>query len=99
MKKTNAKQAQEELTMILLYLSRFERNQYNDDEKFYLYDMKGHDKLNPFKFKEIEKCKHEVFIDKFSKIYDIYKKDVLNIPPQNTFFYKQGFYLLVTILF
>ena len=51
-----------------------------DDEKFYLYDMEGHDKLNPFKFKEIEKCKHEVFIDKFSKIYDIYKKDVLNVP-------------------
>ena len=42
MKKTNAKQAQEELTMILLYLSRFERDQYNDDEKFY-YAWKGYD--------------------------------------------------------
>ena len=42
MKKTNAKQAQEELTMILLYLSRFERNKYNDDEKFY-YAWKGYD--------------------------------------------------------
>lgn len=35
----------------------------------------------------------------FTTLIDKDKKDVLNIPTQNTFFCKQGFCHLVTILF
>ena len=42
MKKIDANQAMEELTMILMYLSRFEEAGFESDEKFY-YAWKGYD--------------------------------------------------------
>ena len=42
MKKIDANQAMEELTMILMYLSRFEEAGFESDEKFY-YTWKGYD--------------------------------------------------------
>ena len=42
MKKIDANQAMEELTMILMYLSRFEEAGFENDEKFY-YAWKGYD--------------------------------------------------------
>lgn len=42
MKKIDAKQAMEELTMVLMYLSRFEQAGFKSNEKFY-YAWKGYD--------------------------------------------------------
>lgn len=50
------------------------------DEKYYLYDKEGHNKLDPFKIKDIDKSKHKVILDKDSKIYEIYKDDILYMP-------------------
>lgn len=51
-----------------------------DCECSYLFDKEGHDKLEPFVLKNIEKSKHKVFIDKESRLYDIFETDVLNMP-------------------
>ena len=63
-----------------------------DDEKYYLYDKVGHNKLDPFKIKDIDKSKHKVFIDKDSKIYDIFKDDVLNMPSLHNSMAKEGLF-------
>lgn len=49
-------------------------------EENYLYDKEGHNELDPFIIKEIEKCKHEVIITKDSRLYKIYKQEKLNMP-------------------
>lgn len=50
------------------------------DENNYLYDVSDHDKVDPFDLKDIEKAKHKVFIDESSRLYDIYKTSILNMP-------------------
>ena len=51
-----------------------------DDEPNYLYDKVGHNKLDPFNIKDIEKCKHKVFIDKNSRLFDVFQTEVLDMP-------------------
>lgn len=51
-----------------------------DSESYYLFDKDGHDKLDPFVLKDIKKSKHKVFIDKNSRLYDIFYTDVLDMP-------------------
>lgn len=49
-------------------------------EHYYLYSKPGHFVLKPFNINEIEKCKHKVIIDKSSRLYNVFKTDVLNMP-------------------
>ena len=51
-----------------------------EDEPNYLYDKKGHNNLDPFNINDIEKCKHKVFLDKNSRLYEIFNKEVLDMP-------------------
>ena len=51
-----------------------------EDEPNYLYDKAGHNNLDPFNIKDIEKCMHKVFIDKNSKLFDIFQAKILKMP-------------------
>lgn len=51
-----------------------------DDESNYLYNKKGHNELDPFTLKNIEKSKHNVFIDKKSRLFDVFNAEVLRMP-------------------
>lgn len=51
-----------------------------DDESNYLYDKACHNKVDPFNINDIWKCKHKVFIDNNSRLFDIFQAEVLDMP-------------------
>lgn len=44
------------------------------------FDKAGYNNLEPFNIKDIGKCKYKVFIDKDSRLFNIFKDDVLDMP-------------------
>lgn len=40
----------------------------------------NHDKVDPFYMKDIEKSKHDVLLNKQSRLYEIYNNDIIKVP-------------------
>ena len=51
-----------------------------DQEDRYLYDKPGHNNVDPFYLKDVEKAKHKVFISKDSRLFKLYNQNILNVP-------------------
>lgn len=52
----------------------------HDDEVDFLEKRSGHNELNPFYQSQIEKSKHDVLLDKDSRLYKIYGKELISVP-------------------
>lgn len=50
------------------------------DELNYLDNKAGHNVVDPFNIKDIDKCKHKVTINKESRLFDIFHTEILNMP-------------------
>ena len=61
---------------------------YEQIDNYYNYNLEnefmenkiGHNNVNPLYEKDIDKSKHEVYLDKKSRIYNIFGNDVINMP-------------------
>lgn len=51
-----------------------------EDEKYFLENKQGHNNLDPFYLSQIEKSKHEIIIDRQSRLYNILKEEKINVP-------------------
>ena len=51
-----------------------------EHEDYFLEKREGHNELNPFYLSQIEKSKHNVTIDKDSRLYRIYEKELISVP-------------------
>ena len=58
-------------------IDNFFKPEYED---YFLEKVNNHDELNQFYQSQIAKSKHDVILDKNSRIYDIYKEDIINVP-------------------
>ena len=54
-------------------------NYYINDEEFLTFKA-GHNKTNPFYEKDIDKSKHDVYLNNVSRLYNIYKTSVISEP-------------------
>ncbi len=63
-----------------LSYEQIEKNFKYEDEKEYLYDKDGHDNLNLFNINKIDMCKHEVVLSKNSKLCNIFKNKIIDMP-------------------
>ena len=61
-------------------LDNIEKNYTVASEIYFMEDKEGHNKLDPFYNKDIEKSYHEIFLDKDSLLAQIFHTDVLNMP-------------------
>lgn len=51
-----------------------------EDEEYFLEKRSGHNELNPFYLSQIEKSKHDVLLNKESKLYKLYRKNIISVP-------------------
>ena len=61
-----------------------------EDEDYFLEKREGHNELNPFYLSQIEKSKHNVTIDKDSRLYEIFKETSINEPSLHGFVVKDN---------
>ena len=56
--------------------------EFNNSKKEinYMKKVDNHNKLNPFYLSKIDEVKHKVYLDKNSRIYNIYKKNIIDEP-------------------
>lgn len=68
-----------------------------EDEGRYLYDKVGHNKLDPFNVNYINDSKHKVFLDKNSKIYEVFGKNIINMPSLHNSMAKEELFICKSI--
>lgn len=63
------------------------KNNFDEDAKYlieyenkFLSKVDGHNNVDPFMISDIDKSKHEVFLDKNSILYNIYNDEIINVP-------------------
>ena len=61
-----------------------------EDEDYFLERRTGHNELDPFYFSQIDQSKHVVFLDKDSRLYDLYKTDIISEPSVHGFVLKDS---------
>lgn len=68
-------------------IDNFFKPEYED---FFLEKRKGHNNLDPFYLSQIEKSKHNIILDKDSRLYDIYKTNIISWPSLHEFVLKDN---------
>ena len=61
-----------------------------EDEDYFLERREGHDELNPFYLSQIDKSKHNIILDKDSRLFEIYKQSKINVPSLHGFVVKDN---------
>lgn len=61
-----------------------------EHEDYFLERREGHNELNPFYLSQIEKSKHNVILDKDSRLYEIYKENIISMPSLHGFVVKDN---------
>ena len=70
-----------------------------EDEVNFIEKKIGHDVLNPFYLSKIEKSKHEVLLDKNSKLANIFKRTYLNMPSVHSWCVKDDIFVKKDVIF
>lgn len=70
-----------------LQIDNYFKPEYEDE---FLEKTDGHNKLNPFYLSQIEKSKHQVLLNKESRLYNIYKKDFISVPSLHEYTLKKS---------
>lgn len=64
----------------------------SDSENFFLKEINGHNKVDPYYKSEIEKSKHDIHIDKNSILYKIYQKNIIRVPSVHNYAIKENIF-------
>ncbi|MBR3229347.1 MAG: gamma-glutamyl-gamma-aminobutyrate hydrolase family protein [Bacilli bacterium] len=59
-------------------------------EEFFLEKREGHNNLDPFYISQIEKSKHNIILDEDSRLYEIYKTNIISEPSLHGFVLKDN---------
>ena len=68
-------------------IENFFKPEYED---YFLERREGHNELDPFYLSQIEKSKHNIILDKNSKLYELYNTNTINEPSLHGFVVKDN---------
>lgn len=68
-------------------IENFFKPEYED---YFLEKRKGHNELDPFYLSQIEKSKHNIILDKESRLFEIYKTNIIKEPSLHGFVIKDN---------
>lgn len=68
-------------------IENFFKPEYED---YFLERREGHNELDPFILSQIEKSKHDILLDKKSRLYELYKTNIISEPSLHGFVVKDN---------
>ena len=68
-------------------IENFFKPEYED---YFLERREGHNELEPFILSQIEKSKHDILLDKKSRLYELYKTNIISEPSLHGFVVKDN---------